>query len=106
MVRVSGGALDRGRLKGRTVVDRKSNLEDLQSVSQHVLACAERISVLEEEKRTVDPAAERFRALSDQIEVLAEEIRAVSRAETGLAREIAGEHGMPTVAEADRGSSP
>lgn len=83
-------------------MDSKSNVEDLQAVSQHVLVYAERIRVLEEEKRTVDPASERFRTLSDEIEVLAEEIRAVSHAETGLALDVAGQPGMPTIAEADQ----
>lgn len=80
-----------------------TNLEDLQAVSQHVLACTEQIAVLELEKRRVDPASERFRTLSDEIEDLAEEIRSVSAAETGLAREVAGEPGLPTIAEADQG---
>ena len=79
-----------------------SNLEDLQAVSQHVLACTEKIAVLEEEKRHVDPASERFRTLSDEIEALAEEIRSVSRAETDLASDVAGQPGLPTIAEADQ----
>ena len=79
-----------------------SNLEDLQAVSQHVLACTEQISVLEQEKRLVDPASERFRTLSNEIEALAEEIRAVSRAETDLAQEVAGLPELPTIAEADK----
>jgi uncharacterized protein (DUF849 family) len=83
-------------------MDATSNVEDLQAVSQHVLECAERISVLEEEKRQVDPASERFRTLSDEIEALAEEIRAVSHAETGVALDVAGKPGMPTIAEADQ----
>ncbi len=78
-----------------------SRIEDLQAVSQHVLSTAEQIATLEEEKRTIDPASERFRELSDQIEVLAEEIRKVSHAETGLAIDVAGEPGLPTVEEAD-----
>jgi len=85
-------------------VDAKSNLEDLQAVSQHVLECTERISLLETEKRTVDPASERFRMLSDEIEALANEIRSVSHAETGLAEVVAGKPDMPTVAEADQES--
>lgn len=84
-------------------VDTES-VQDLQAVSQHVLDCAERIRVLEEEKRTVDPASQRFRTLSDEIEALAEEIRGVSRAETDLARDVAGQPGLPTVAEADQQS--
>ena len=79
-------------------------IEDLQTVSQHVLTTAREIEVLEAEKRTVDPGSERFRTLSDEIEALAENIRLVSAAEDGLAREVAGEHGLPTVDEADRAS--
>lgn len=79
-----------------------SNVEDLQAVSQHVLVCTEQIAVLEEEKRHVDPASERFRTLSDEIEGLAEEIRSVSSAETDLANDVAGVPGLPTIAEADR----
>jgi hypothetical protein len=85
------------------VTDR-AKVEDLQAVSQHVLVSSERISALEEEKRTVDPGSERFRTLSDEIEALAEEIRSVSRAETGLAHDVAGASDLPTVNEADRGS--
>lgn len=79
-----------------------SSLEDLQAVSQHVLACTEQIAVLEHEKRGVDPASERFRTLSDEIEALAEEVRSVSHAETDLARDVAGQPGLPTIAEADK----
>ena len=82
-------------------MDARSDLQDLQAVSQHVLQCSERIRALEEEKRTVDPASERFRSLSNEIEALAEEIRSVSHAETGLAEDVAGRPGMPTVEEAD-----
>lgn len=82
----------------------RAKVEDLQAVSQHVLVSSERITALEEEKRTVDPGSERFRTLSDEIEALAEEIRSVSRAETGLARDVAGAPDLPTVNEADRGS--
>lgn len=85
-------------------MDAESNLEDLQAVSQHLLECTERIGLLEAEKRTVDPASERFRTLSDEIEALAEEIRLVSHAETGLADDVAGKPDMPTVAEADEQS--
>ena len=81
-----------------------SNVEDLQAVSRHVLTAAEQISVLETEKRTVDPASQRFRTLSDQIEALAEEIRLVSHAETSLAFEVADEPGLPTIDEADQQS--
>ena len=81
-----------------------SNVEDLQAVSRHVLTAAEQISILEAEKRLVDPASQRFRTLSDEIEVLAEEIRVVSHAETSLAQEVAGEPGLPTIHEADQKS--
>jgi hypothetical protein len=80
-------------------------IEDLQAVSQHVLTTANEIARLEAEKRTVDPGSERFRTLSDQIEALAEDIRRVSAAEDGLARDLAGEQGLPTVDEADRSSA-
>lgn len=86
-------------------MDSKSNVEDLQAVSQHILVCSERIKVLEQEKRTIDPASEQFRTLSDEIEALADEIRSVSHAETGLAREVSDETDLPTVAEADRARS-
>ncbi len=79
-----------------------AKIEDLQAVSQHVLTAAEQIHALEEEKRHVDPATPRFRELSDEIERLAGDIRSVSQAETGLAHEVAGEDGLPTIAEADR----
>jgi hypothetical protein len=79
-----------------------TKLEDLQAVSSHVVSASERIARLEEEKRHVDPGSERFRSLSDEIEALAEEIRGVSHAETGLAQDVAGQHGLPTVAEADK----
>jgi hypothetical protein len=85
-------------------VDPDSKLEDLQSVSQHVLTTSRRIEALEEEKRQTDPGSERFRVLSDEIEALAEEMRAVSHAETSLAVSLAGEKGLPTVEEADRAS--
>ena len=81
-----------------------AKIEDLQAVSQHVLSAAEQIRALEEEKRKVDPATPRFRELSDEIERLAGEIRSVSHAETGLAQDVAGETGLPTIAEADRES--
>jgi hypothetical protein len=70
-------------------------------VSQSVLGTAKQITALEAEKRTVDPGSERFRTLSDQIEALAEDIRQVSMAEDGLARDVAGEPGLPTIEEAD-----
>jgi len=82
-------------------VNADAEIQDLQAVSQNVLVAADQITALEEEKRMVDPATPRFRELSDQIEMLAAEIHSVSKAETGLARELAGEPGLPTVAEAD-----
>jgi len=83
-------------------VNAESNVEDLQAVSQHVRNAAEEITNLESEKREVDPGSPLFRKLSDRIEALAEEIRSVSHAETSLAREVAGQPGLPTIAEADR----
>jgi hypothetical protein len=85
-------------------VNSDAKIEDLQAVSQHVLTAAEQIRALEREKRTVDPGAPRFRELSDEIERLAGDIRSVSHAETGLAHEVAGEPGLPTISEADRNS--
>ncbi len=79
-------------------------IEDLQAVSQHVLATAEAIRKLEEEKRGVDPGTPRFQELSDEIEQLAEDMRLVSHVETGLARDLAGVPGLPTVEEADADS--
>jgi hypothetical protein len=78
-----------------------SKLEDLQAVSQHVLATSDQIAKLEAEKRTVDPGSQAFRTLSDEIERLGEEIRSVSHAETQLAIDLEGQPGLPTVAEAD-----
>src|SRR5688572_12866568 len=77
-------------------------IEDLQAVSQHILEGNRRIEELERRKRLVDPASTEFRALSDEIERLAEEMRKVSRAETGLADALAGERGLPTVAESEK----
>lgn len=85
-------------------MDPKSNIQDLQAVSRHVLENAEQIKVLEEQKRHVEPTSERFRTLSDEIEALAEEIRLVSHAETSLAFDVEGQPDMPTVAEADEES--
>ena len=79
----------------------QAKMEDLQAVSQHMLESAARIRRLEEEKRTVEPTSPRFRALSDEIEALAEEMRRVSHAETDLAVDLKDEHPLPTVAEAD-----
>lgn len=79
---------------------RRNTVEDLQAVSQHVMTSAEKIAALEREKRHADPGSDAFRKLSDEIEAAADEIRAVSHAETGLAEEIAGQDGLPTVADA------
>ena len=76
-------------------------VEDLQAVSQQMLDSTARIEALEAEKRIVDPGSARFRELSDEIEVLAEEMRRVSHAETGLATELSNEPNLPTVADAD-----
>ena len=86
--------------------DPDTDVEDLQAVSQQVLATTERIQRLEEEKRTLDPASERFRVLSDEIEALATEIRLVSHAESALADDLNGVPGLPTVAEADEQRTP
>jgi len=80
-------------------VDR--NIEDLQAVSQHVLSTADQIQELETEKRTVEPGSPRFVELSDQIEKLAGELRAVSASESDIAAEIEGTPGLPTIEEAD-----
>ncbi len=82
-------------------MSRTEQIEDLQAVSQHVLVTADAISRLEAEKRQVNPGSPRFLELSDEIERLAEEIRGVSHAETGLAHEVADIEDLPTVAEAD-----
>jgi hypothetical protein len=82
-------------------VTNERTIEDLQAVSGHIIAATARLADLEAQKRTVDPGSERFRALSDEIEALAEDIRRVSAAEDGLAREVAGATDLPTVAEAD-----
>jgi hypothetical protein len=92
--------MDGGGMKG-VPMTAEPEIEDLQAVSHHVLTSIDQMRALEEEKRTVDPASPRFLALSDEIEALADEVRAVSSAETGLAREVAGRPGLPTVAEAD-----
>jgi len=85
-------------------VDPKSNIQDLQAVSSHVLVNAEQIKFLEEQKRHVEPTSERFRVLSDEIEALANEIGMVSHAETSLAEDFEDDPDMPTVAEADEAS--
>jgi len=95
--------MDLWGMKGKPV-DPDDKLEDLQAVSQHVLTTTRRIEALEQEKRQVDPGGERFRLISDEIEALADEMRAVSHAETSLAVSLSGQKGLPTVEEADRDS--
>jgi hypothetical protein len=82
-------------------VETEAKLEDLQAVSQHVLASTARINALEAKKRTLEPNSTRFRELSDEIEVLAEEMRQISHAETALAEDLRDEPDLPTVDEAD-----
>ena len=82
-------------------METEAKLEDLQAVSQHMLVSVARIKVLEAEKRTVDPNSARFRELSDEIELLAEEMRQVSHAETALAGDLNDAPDLSTVAEAD-----
>lgn len=86
-------------------MDVDERVEDLQAVSQHMLESSARIQALEAEKRTVDPASARFRELSDEIELLAEDIRRVSHAETGLAQDLDGIAELPTVEQADADAS-
>jgi malonyl CoA-acyl carrier protein transacylase len=78
-----------------------AELEDLQAVSRHILVTTEQIRALEEKKRGVDPASPQFEELSDEIERLANEMASVSHAETGLARELEGVEGLPSIAEVD-----
>ena len=84
---------------------READIEDLQAVSDQVIVTADRIKELEEEKRRIDPASLRFRELSDEIEKLATQIRLVSHAESDVAREVAGESGLPTIDEADQAAA-
>jgi hypothetical protein len=84
-----------------TAVNVDDRVEDLQAVSQHMQEASARIQALETEKRTVDPASARFRELSDEIEILAEDMRRVSHAETGIAHELREVADLPTVDEAD-----
>jgi hypothetical protein len=81
------------------------NIEDLQSVSQHVLATTDRMHELESEKRTVEAGSPRFVELSDEIEKLAGELRAVSASESDIAAEIQGTPGLPTIEEADHAAA-
>ena len=94
--------MDAPRVAGAINVATDERIEDLQAVSQHILENNKRIEGLERRKREVDPGSPEFRTLSDEIERLAEEMRAVSRAETGLAQGLAGERGLPTVAESEK----
>ena len=82
-------------------METEAKIEDLQAVSQHMLASTARIAALEAEKRTVDPNSTRFDELSNEIERLAEEMRQVSHAETALANDLGDAPDLPTVAEAD-----
>jgi hypothetical protein len=82
-------------------VGTREHIEDLQATSGQVIADADRIVALEQEKRTVDPGSTRFRQLSDEIERVADSVRIVSSAESDLADEVAGKDGLPTIAEAD-----
>ena len=78
-----------------------SDIQDLQTVSSHVLRTTDQIHELEMEKRGVEPGSPRFMQLSDQIESLAEQVRVVSASETDLATEVAGRPDLPTIEEAD-----
>ena len=80
-------------------VDQK--MEDLQAVSDHVLATSEQLRKLELEKRKVEPGSKRFMELSSRIESLAADVRVVSAAETDLAEELAGVPDLPTINEAE-----
>ena len=80
-------------------------IDELQAISDHVLTELERMRALEQEKRTVDPGSARFRVLSDEIELLAEQLRHVSTAETEVAEELAGEPGLPTIEDASAASA-
>ena len=77
------------------------NIEDLQSVSDHVLAASDQLRKLELEKRDLEPGSKRFMELSERIESLAAEVRVVSASETDLATELAGEPDLPTINEAE-----
>jgi hypothetical protein len=77
------------------------NIEDLQAVSDHVLATTDQLRKLELEKREVDPGSKRFLELAKRIESLAAEVRVVSASETDLASELNGESNLPTINEAE-----
>ena len=96
IVRATGYLAAEG--KSRLSVDQ--NIEDLQAVSDHVLAASDQLRKLEIEKRHVEPGSKRFMELSERIESLAAEVRIVSASETDLATELAGEPDLPTIEEA------
>ena len=77
------------------------NVEDLQAVSDHVLAATDQLRKLELEKREVDPGSKRFLELAKRIESLAAEVRVVSASETDLAGELNGTSNLPTINEAE-----
>jgi hypothetical protein len=80
-------------------VDQK--IEDLQAVSDHVLATSDQLRKLELEKREVEPGSKRFLELAQRIESLAADVRVVSAAETDIAEELAGVPDLPTINEAE-----
>ena len=80
-------------------VDQK--IEELQTVSDHVLATSDQLRKLELEKRKVEPGSKRFMELSQRIESLAANVRVVSAAETDIAEELAGVPDLPTINEAE-----
>ena len=82
----------------------RQQIEELQAISQHVLTDLERIHALELEKRTVDPGSARFRVLSDEIALLAEQLRIVGTLEYEVAEDLADVPDLPTINEADRTS--
>lgn len=77
------------------------HIEDLQSTSSQIIADAELIRDLEEEKRHVDPSSDRFRELSSKIQATADDVDVLTDAEVDLAREVADEPDTPTIAQAD-----
>jgi hypothetical protein len=79
----------------------EQNIEDLQAVSDHVLATADLLRKLEIEKRTVEPGSPQFLALSKRIESLATEVQTVTASETDIATDVAGIPNLPTIQEAE-----
>lgn len=79
-------------------------MQDLQAVSQHVLAATDKIQKLELQKRSVAPGSAQFIELSAEIERLAADLRTASASETDIALEVAGEPGLPTIEQADQAS--